>query len=221
MLKHTSVLAFWSFFRITRRCHSKHAWHRRQGRLGVDFHSGTSPSSVVFQIITNGNEQEGLFSVLMGIASFFLVPSTPRGSKFLTDSQKELRSSITITSFLQFWLWPNSIIERRLEKGRPFVKPADKFTPKEISRSLTSPHVILVFIIFFMLGTTLYGIGSFCLLSSTNSDLPLRERSFLVSDHSLLPSSVSIISPLRALQSHQKAISWNSCYYFRITIWSI
>lgn len=33
--------------------------------------------------------QEGLFSVLIGILGFFIVPSTPRGSKFLTDDEKE------------------------------------------------------------------------------------------------------------------------------------
>jgi sugar phosphate permease len=85
---------------------------------------------------------EGLFSVLMGIAGFFLVPSTPRGSKFLTDIEKDM-------------------IERRLEKDRPSINTADKFTPQEIFRSLKSPHVVLLFFIFFVKGTTLSGLALF------------------------------------------------------------
>ncbi|PFH53311.1 hypothetical protein AMATHDRAFT_137753 [Amanita thiersii Skay4041] len=85
---------------------------------------------------------EGLFSVLMGVAGFFLVPSTPRDSKFLTREQKE-------------------IIMRRLERDRPSIVPQDSFSLEEIYKSLSSIHVILVFIIFFMLGTTLYGLALF------------------------------------------------------------
>jgi len=85
---------------------------------------------------------EGLFSVLMGIAGFFLLLSTPRGSKFLTNSEKDS-------------------IERRLEMDRPSINSSEKFTPKEVFRSLISPHVIMVFIIFFMVGTTLYGLALF------------------------------------------------------------
>ena len=33
--------------------------------------------------------QEGLFTICMGLAGFFLIPSTPRHSKFLTSEQKE------------------------------------------------------------------------------------------------------------------------------------
>ncbi|KAF8159942.1 MFS general substrate transporter [Crassisporium funariophilum] len=85
---------------------------------------------------------EGLFTVLMGLCGFFLVPSTPRDSKFLTHEQKE-------------------IIMRRLERDRPSINPSDKFTFKEILLSLCSPQVIMVFIMFFMIGTTLYGLALF------------------------------------------------------------
>ncbi|KIM78028.1 hypothetical protein PILCRDRAFT_76059 [Piloderma croceum F 1598] len=85
---------------------------------------------------------EGLFTVVMGIASFFLVSSTPRDSKFLTDSEKD-------------------IIERRLARDRPSISPTDKFALKEIFGFLTSPHVILLVILFFMIGTTLYGLALF------------------------------------------------------------
>ncbi|KAF8817606.1 MFS general substrate transporter [Phlegmacium glaucopus] len=85
---------------------------------------------------------EGLFSVLMGLIGFLLVPSTPRDSKFLTEDQKD-------------------IIMRRLEMDRPSIRPGDKFSFKEVLRSLSSPHVIMVFIMFFMVGTTLYGLALF------------------------------------------------------------
>ena len=37
----------------------------------------------------------------------------------------------------------------------------EKFTFKEIIRSASSPHVIMVFIMFFMVGTVLYGLAFF------------------------------------------------------------
>lgn len=39
--------------------------------------------------------------------------------------------------------------------------PNDKFTFREVAQSLTSPHVIITFIVFYMTGTTLYGLGLF------------------------------------------------------------
>ena len=54
-----------------------------------------------------------------------------------------------------------SIIMSRLEKDRPSIKPVDKFTFKEVIRSASSPHVIMVFIMFFMVGTMLYGLALF------------------------------------------------------------
>jgi MFS family permease len=85
---------------------------------------------------------EGLFSVVVGLLSYFVVPSTPRDSKFLSESQKD-------------------IIMSRLERDRPSIKQVDKFTFKEVMRSACSPHVIMVFIMFFMVGTMLYGLALF------------------------------------------------------------
>jgi len=50
---------------------------------------------------------------------------------------------------------------RRLEADRVVLRTHDSFTFKEVIRSLTSIHVILVFIMFFLLGTTLYGLALF------------------------------------------------------------
>jgi len=88
---------------------------------------------------------EGLFSVLMGIGGFFLVPSTPQESRFLTQEEKDL-------------------IKCRLEHDRPSVTPdvpADKFSIREIFRSFTSIHVIINFVMLFMDGTMLYGLAFF------------------------------------------------------------
>ena len=54
-----------------------------------------------------------------------------------------------------------SIIMSRLEKDRPSFKSVDKFTFKEVMRSASSPHVVMVFIMFFMVGTVLYGLAFF------------------------------------------------------------
>ncbi|KAF8817592.1 MFS general substrate transporter [Phlegmacium glaucopus] len=85
---------------------------------------------------------EGLVSVLAGLLGFFIVPSTPSESKFLTELQKEL-------------------IMRRLEKDRPSLKLVERFTLKEVMRSVTSPHVIIILMMAFMLGTTGHGLGLF------------------------------------------------------------
>ncbi|KAJ3568327.1 hypothetical protein NP233_g5783 [Leucocoprinus birnbaumii] len=99
---------------------------RRSTRAGMDLHPR-------------------LFSVLMGIAGFFLVPSTPSDSKFLTPTEK-------------------SLILTRLQLDRPSVTPntpSDRFSFREVWRSMTSSHVILNFIILFMDGTCLYGLALF------------------------------------------------------------
>uniref|UniRef100_A0A0W0G0X2 Major facilitator superfamily (MFS) profile domain-containing protein n=1 Tax=Moniliophthora roreri TaxID=221103 RepID=A0A0W0G0X2_MONRR len=86
---------------------------------------------------------EGLFSVIIGVIGFFCTPSTPRDVKFfMTDEDKD-------------------IVERRLIADRPSVAPNDHFSFKEVFRSLSSPHVLIVFVIFYMLGTTLYGLALF------------------------------------------------------------
>ena len=54
-----------------------------------------------------------------------------------------------------------SIVMSRLERDKQSIKTDDKFTFKEIMRSASSPHVIMVFIMFFMVGTTLYGLAFF------------------------------------------------------------
>lgn len=54
-----------------------------------------------------------------------------------------------------------SIVNRRLERDRPSITPTDRFSLKEIVGSVNSPHVILMFPVFFMLGTGIYGLANF------------------------------------------------------------
>ncbi|KAF9026961.1 MFS general substrate transporter [Hymenopellis radicata] len=85
---------------------------------------------------------EGIFSTLVGIAAFFLTPSTPREVLGLSDAEKDL-------------------LVRRLEADRPSIAPKDQFSFLEVLKSFKSPHVILTFMMFYMTGTTLYGLGLF------------------------------------------------------------
>jgi len=50
---------------------------------------------------------------------------------------------------------------RRLENDRPSIKAVDRFSLKEILQSVASPHVIIIFIMTFMVGTTTYGLATF------------------------------------------------------------
>lgn len=54
-----------------------------------------------------------------------------------------------------------SLVMARLERDRPFINPLDSFSLKYVVQSLTSPHVILVFIAYFMSGTNLFGLALF------------------------------------------------------------
>ncbi|KAK7683471.1 hypothetical protein QCA50_013305 [Cerrena zonata] len=100
-------------------------------------------SVVLYQVcLTDGYAQEGLLTVVVGIATFFLVPSTPQDCKLLTQQQKD-------------------IIVARLARDRPGVNMEPVFSMKEVLRSLSSIHVILVFIQMFCIGTCLYGLALF------------------------------------------------------------
>jgi hypothetical protein len=50
---------------------------------------------------------------------------------------------------------------KRLERDRPFLSSAIKFSLKEVMRSVGSPHVAVVVIMSFMVGTMVYGLAVF------------------------------------------------------------
>lgn len=55
----------------------------------------------------------------------------------------------------------SSALKRRLERDRPLISTHDAFKPKEILKALLSPHVIILFVVFFLGGTLLYGLALF------------------------------------------------------------
>ncbi|PAV20618.1 MFS general substrate transporter [Pyrrhoderma noxium] len=85
---------------------------------------------------------EGSFTVLVGLLGFFFVPSTPNDLKFMTQEEREF-------------------IIQRLHADRPTTTIEEKFTFREVWRSLLSPQVLLNFVSLFMAGTTLYGLALF------------------------------------------------------------
>ncbi|KAK7462345.1 hypothetical protein VKT23_007946 [Stygiomarasmius scandens] len=85
---------------------------------------------------------EGVFTVVIGLLGFFLVPPSPEKARFLSAKQKEL-------------------IIHRIDKDRPATSTNYSFTIHEVFRSMSSPHVLLVFIIFYLEGTNASGIALF------------------------------------------------------------
>ena len=53
------------------------------------------------------------------------------------------------------------LIMRRLERDRPTSIPVDRFSFKQVMRSASSPHVIIVCIMAFMHGSMAYGLSIF------------------------------------------------------------
>jgi len=49
----------------------------------------------------------------------------------------------------------------RVERDRLFVNPVDTFSLKQVFASMTSPHVVLSCLVFFMLGTSVFGLAYF------------------------------------------------------------
>ncbi|KAF5361251.1 hypothetical protein D9758_010304 [Tetrapyrgos nigripes] len=86
---------------------------------------------------------EGIFSTLVGILGFYLVPNTPDDLKYLSARQK--------------WL-----IVSRLQQDQPtHLNDHDHFSLQQIIASICSPHVICVFFMFYMTGTHVFGLALF------------------------------------------------------------
>ncbi|GAA5968521.1 hypothetical protein JCM3765_006721 [Sporobolomyces pararoseus] len=88
---------------------------------------------------------EGLFTVLFGFTLFFLLPGSPSTCRFLTPRQREL-------------------VTRRLAVDTPGGQENiddEGFSWKEVRKSLTSPHVLLLGFSMWGLGTSLYALAYF------------------------------------------------------------
>ncbi|GAA5846979.1 hypothetical protein JCM5353_008620 [Sporobolomyces roseus] len=87
---------------------------------------------------------EGLFTVLFGLTLFFLLPGSPSTCRFLTPRQREL-------------------VTRRLAADNPGGQESEDegFSWVEVKKSLTSPHVLLLGVSMWGLGSTLYALAYF------------------------------------------------------------
>ncbi|KAF9044192.1 MFS general substrate transporter [Panaeolus papilionaceus] len=85
---------------------------------------------------------EGIVTALAGIIGFWLVPKTPNDSMFLTQDERDA-------------------VYRRLARENPLDKHVDTFTFKQVLRSITSPHVMMAFVMFFCSGSNILGLANF------------------------------------------------------------
>ncbi|KAJ6567140.1 major facilitator superfamily domain-containing protein [Mycena capillaripes] len=86
---------------------------------------------------------EGAITVVFGLVSFFLLPSTPDHARFFNDEEK-------------------SYVKSKLrEDGAIQDEATDSFSWGEVAKAFTSVHVIIVGIIFFFSGVVLYSLAYF------------------------------------------------------------
>ena len=105
--------------------------------MGVDLHSGecfcnNEQTICVTKLCVS---QEGLFSVLFGISSFFLLPNSPKAVKTLNDEERELISRALLLDGIS-------------EMG----KASENRSWSEFRRTFVQPHVILLVIVGFFSG---------------------------------------------------------------------
>ena len=105
--------------------------------MGLGLHLGATVSGSEQTI--RGDEpfvfQEGLFSVLFGISSFFLLPNSPKAVKTLNDEERELISRALLLDGIS-------------EMG----KTSENRSWSEFRRTFVQPHVILLVIVGFFSG---------------------------------------------------------------------
>ena len=108
--------------------------------MGLDFHSGEyfCNSEQTIRVAEPFILQEGLFSVLFGISSFFLLPNSPKAVKTLNDEERELISRALLLDGIS-------------EMG----KASENRSWSEFRRTFVQPHVILLVIVGFFSGQSL------------------------------------------------------------------
>lgn len=103
----------------------------------MDLHSCTPIPLISSQIQRETHAlQEGIFTFLFGVLSFFLLPHSPTRARFLTNRERQ---------YVNAQLREDGALSRD-EKG-------DSFNWVEIWRCLKLPHVWMVAIAFFFDGT--------------------------------------------------------------------
>lgn len=82
---------------------------------------------------------EGLFTVLFGVASFFLLPRTPAHARFLSEKQR---------SYVMAQL--------REDGATGLTEELDRFSWREVGRAFTLPQVWMLAVIFFFDGEQIF-----------------------------------------------------------------
>ncbi|CAH7686056.1 major facilitator superfamily domain-containing protein [Phakopsora pachyrhizi] len=85
---------------------------------------------------------EGLFTCCWGIFSYFVFLDSIEESIFLTDNEKK-------------------ILIKRLQSDRAKDSLDESFSWAEVTRSLASPHVLMVVLVFFLSGTSTFSMAYF------------------------------------------------------------
>jgi MFS family permease len=117
---------------------------------------------------------EGLFTVLFGVASFFLLPRTPAHARFLSEKEKAY-----------------VVAHLREDGATADTEDLDRFSWREVGQAFTLPQVWMLAIIFFFDGEQIFLVVMEVNPLNTRScrDGPLRSR--------LVCRSCSAISVLR------------------------
>jgi sugar phosphate permease len=84
---------------------------------------------------------EGLFTVCYGVAIFFILPNSPHDVKILSPAEAEH-------------------CVRRLEEDGP-AKESGAFNLKALLSAFRSPHILILCIVLFVNGTSLFGLANF------------------------------------------------------------
>lgn len=104
--------------------------------MGVAVHSCTSRAYTVGTLLTR--YQEGCFTVLYGLTSFFLLPNTPTSSPLLKDHEKK------------------QVVAALHQDGIVMTDEDDpNYTWAEARRVFTCPHVLLIVLATFFNGMSL------------------------------------------------------------------
>ncbi|EIW77869.1 MFS general substrate transporter [Coniophora puteana RWD-64-598 SS2] len=87
---------------------------------------------------------EGLFTTIFGVVCLFLLPRSPETARFLSSSER-------------------SYVLSRLKKDGAVSHDTedDGFSWREVSKCFSSPHIWMLSVALFFMGTTLYGLAYF------------------------------------------------------------
>ncbi|RDB27444.1 hypothetical protein Hypma_004085 [Hypsizygus marmoreus] len=86
---------------------------------------------------------EGLFTVVFGVCSFFILPRGPETARFLSPREREY------------------VLEQLRDTGATGHDEADKFSWYQVGQAFTLPQVWMLAIIFFFDGALVYGLAYF------------------------------------------------------------